>query len=160
MTLPADMDMRIPLSAATRNRIPRRTRSSAGVTLIEVLVTMVIISVGLLGVAAMQVATVRNNYDAFVRSQAAVLAGDMFDRMRANREQALDRGYDIDLDASGSGDTVAGRDVNDWKATLAAQLPSGDGAIATDATGLVTITIQWGERGEDDPLQFVTSSQI
>ena len=81
------LDMRM----RSRTRSPRSSRNprhSGGMTLIEVLVTLVIISVGLLGIAALQLTTVRNNYDAFVRAQAAMLASDMLDRMRANRRQA------------------------------------------------------------------------
>jgi type IV pilus assembly protein PilV len=154
--------MSIHSRPARGRRAPHRTKRSDGMTLIEVLVTLVIISVGLLGVAALQLATVRNNYDAFVRSQAAVLAGDLLDRMRANREDALRGDYEaLDLGLL-TGDTAAIRDINAWKQTLAAQLPAGgDGMVDTDvATGVVTITIQWGERGEVDPVQFRTSSQI
>jgi type IV pilus assembly protein PilV len=131
-------------------------------TLIEVLVTLVIISVGLLGVAALQLATVRNNYDAFVRSQAAVLAGDMLDRMRANRAAALSGAYVAGLGFPVTGGSSEIRDINAWKQTLIDQLPAGgDGMVAMDAaTGVVTITIQWGERSEANPVQFVTSSQI
>ncbi len=135
---------------------------SGGMTLIEVLVTLVIISVGLLGVAALQLATVRNNYDAFVRSQAAVLAADILDRMRSNRADALRGDYVAGLGPA-SGDTVAVRDINAWKAALRTQLPTGgDGQVATNiATGIVTIRIQWGERAEgNNPVEFVTSSQI
>jgi type IV pilus assembly protein PilV len=138
-------------------------------TLIEVLVTLVIMSVGLLGVAALQLTTVRANNDAFIRSQAAMLAGDMLDRMRANRSNAA--GYQIDIDTpiepdEDDGPTPAQTDTTRWRQTLAQQLPNGIGAIAYDAdTRVVTITIQWSERdGRQatglDNLTFVTSSQI
>lgn len=127
-------------------------------TLIEVLVTLVIMSVGLLGVAALQLTTVRNNYDAFVRSQAAVLASDMLDRMRANRNNAL--GYVVAVGAAVPA-TPAGADIALWRRSLGDQLPSGEGGIAFDAaTRVVTITIQWRERTETLPLVFRTSSQI
>jgi type IV pilus assembly protein PilV len=53
-------------------------------TLVEVLVTLVLISVGLLGVAALQLTTLKNNQESYVRSQAAMLAADILDRMRSN----------------------------------------------------------------------------
>src|SRR5690606_40761241 len=53
--------------------------------------------------AALQLATVRNNYDAFVRSQAAMLAADMLDRIRVNRERVVD--YEVDFyDGSAGGE--------------------------------------------------------
>lgn len=147
-------------------RHPKRSpRHATGMTLIEVLVTLVIISVGLLGVAALQLTTVRNNYDSFVRTQAATLAGDMLDRMRANRGKADQ--YPVDMgEAVESTDASVISDVERWRTTLAEQLPVGDGAIAyDDVTRIVTITIQWRERAEsEDPndrqLQFRTASQI
>jgi type IV pilus assembly protein PilV len=147
-------------------------RHGRGMTLIEVLVTLVIISVGLLGVAALQLTTVRNNLDAFVRSQAAVLASDMLDRIRANRAAAIMNpgAYNVGLGEIDDPGTVAEQDMAQWKAMLDEQLPEGDGSIVTervDVDGvvryIVTITIQWGERStneDDQTVSFVTSSQI
>ena len=162
------------MKANFTNRSLQAARHSAGMTLIEVLVTLVIISVGLLGVAALQLSTVRNNYDAYVRSQAAVLASDMFDRMRANRAAALSDAnpYAVGFGVPTATGSQAASDIRDWKSTLDAQLANGDGSIAvasiTPPAGpgvaipraIVTITIQWGEREAEEPLTFVTSSQI
>ncbi|WP_411728115.1 type IV pilus modification protein PilV [Methyloglobulus sp.] len=61
---------------------------TAGFTLIEVLITMVVLAVGLLGLAGLQSASLGNNQKAYNRSQATQLAYDMADRMRANRADA------------------------------------------------------------------------
>jgi type IV pilus assembly protein PilV len=144
-------------------------RSSAGMTLIEVLVTLVIISVGLLGVAALQLTTVRNNYDAYVRSQAAVMASAMLDRMRANRDDAMKNMYHAPDFGTVSGDNNAVRDIREWKQTLVTQLgQDADGRITTQVaadplTGTricrVTIDVRFAERG-GTPLVFTTTSQI
>jgi type IV pilus assembly protein PilV len=63
----------------------------SGVSLIEVLVTLVLISIALLGSASLQVLSKRSNYEAVQRTSAAHLANDLLARMRANRG-ALD-GY-------------------------------------------------------------------
>jgi len=154
-------------SMRTKPVVVASVRGARGMTLIEVLVTLVIISVGLLGVAGLQLTTLRNNYDAYVRSQAAMLAADILDRMRANRDQALDNDYTIAIGATPDTSTAAGRDLAQWKETLSTQLPNGDGAVRTLVTDPVTgfaqvveITIQWGERGEANPIRFVTSSSI
>lgn len=158
--------MSIHSRPARSRRALNKTTFSDGMTLIEVLVTLVIISVGLLGVAALQLATVRNNYDAFLRSQAAVLAGDVLDRMRANRRAALNGDYRVNFDQTfDTPTTAAQRDVGLWKTTLDTQLPAGgDGQIEFNAaTQIATIRIRWGERAEldaDRTVTFVTSSQI
>lgn len=149
-------------------RAPSR-KQAAGMTLIEVLVTLVIISVGLLGVAALQLTTVRNNYDAYVRSQAAVMASDMLDRMRANRDDVMDSRYNANYGTVG-GDNNAARDIREWKQTLRTQLgEQADGRITTQVISdpltntricRVTIDVQFGERGADLPLVFTTATQI
>lgn len=58
--------------------------NNKGFTLIEVLIAMLVLAVGLLGLAALQVTGLRNNLSAYHRSQATILAYDMADRMRAN----------------------------------------------------------------------------
>ncbi|HKU15853.1 MAG TPA: type IV pilus modification protein PilV [Steroidobacteraceae bacterium] len=137
-----------------------------GMTLVEVLVTLVIMSVGLLGVAALQLTSLRNNYDAYVRSQASMLAADLFDRMRANRGEALAGDYSAALGPFTGTGAIWQADVGAWKRTLAAQLPNGDGSVqaeAFDAAGQVTavrITIQWNERGDNNPIVFTTLSGI
>ena len=158
------------MRAPSRKQAAVTGRHSAGMTLIEVLVTLVIISVGLLGVAALQLTTVRNNYDAYVRSQAAVMASDMLDRMRANRDDAMANLYHAPEYGTVGGDNNAAREIREWKRTLVTQLGQGaDGRIATQViidplTGTricrVTIDVQFGERGADNPLVFTTASQI
>ncbi len=63
--------------------VNRRSRQS-GFSLLEVLIAIVITSIGLLGLAAMQATGLRNNHSAYHRSQATVLAYDIADRMRSN----------------------------------------------------------------------------
>jgi type IV pilus assembly protein PilV len=61
-------------------------RHIGGFTLIEVMVSMVIMSVGLLGIFAMQSRALMDNQDAYLRTQAIALAYDMGDRIRANHD--------------------------------------------------------------------------
>ena len=57
---------------------------NTGFTLIEVLIAMIILAVGLLGLAGLQATSLRNNQSAYNRSVATQLAYDIADRMRAN----------------------------------------------------------------------------
>jgi type IV pilus assembly protein PilV len=138
---------------------------------VEVLVTLVILSVGLLGIAALHTATLRNNLDSALRSQASALAADIADRMRANRNAALGGAYNIAIgDATPTltgTPTLAQRDLNAWRTLLAQVLPSGNGAVALDpATRICLITVQWGERGRQGEgsaattVTFQTRTQI
>lgn len=120
-------------------RYPRHTiQASRGVALLEVLIAIVVLSVGLLGQSGIQASTLRVNHGALVRSQATTLAYDALDRMRANAPAAAAGDYDIAIGgAPGVGD-LADADLTDWKARLAATLPDGDGAICrrNDSTAL------------------------
>jgi type IV pilus assembly protein PilV len=80
-----------------------------GTTLIEVLVAIVVLSVGLLGMALLQVTSVQSNYSAYYRSQVTILASDLADRMRANRTAALGSAYVFDFPTSSSAHSVSGR---------------------------------------------------
>jgi len=142
--------------------ISARARAADGFTLIEILVTLIIISVGLLGIAGLHSMSLRNNFDALIRSHASALADEIADRMRTNRTRALAGDYNVALGATRNGATQADADLSAWKARLATQLPGGDGSIAQAAapSRLVTITIQWGERGQTAPVTFVTQTEI
>ena len=151
--------------------LSRRLQNS-GFTLVEVLVTLVILSVGLLGIAALHTASLRNNLDSAMRSQASLLAADIADRMRGNRNAALDGSYNLALtDATPTltgSPTLAQRDLNAWRTLLGQALPNGTGAIALDpTTDICLITVRWGERlrqGETDTtaatITFETRTQI
>lgn len=125
---------------------PKPYKNQHGFTLLEVLVTMVVLSLGLLGYAGLQMASLKNSASAYQRSQATILAYDITDRMRANRAQAVAGNYNIALGAPGGGAGVAGQDLVDWKALAGNALPGGDGAINVDGTGNVLITIQWTDK--------------
>lgn len=111
--------------------------SQRGVTLIEVLVTVVILSVGLLGVAAMQAFSLQSGQAAFQRTQATTIAYEISDQLRANRSRVL------------NGGTLPGLDV--WQNWASQMLPEGDVAVTNpDANGQVTITVSWtDQRGRD-----------
>jgi type IV pilus assembly protein PilV len=161
----------------TSARTTRSRRAQAGMTLIEVLVTLVLISVGLLGVAALQLTSLKSNQEAYVRSQAAMLAADILDRMRSNQTGFNAGDYDMDddddgFDEAGRAGTVAADDIEAWQATINRLLPGSDaeaaGRIVRDER-IVTITIRWRERAEQgtastyDPAglpMFQTRSEI
>lgn len=145
------------------NHPPLNRQRIAGLTLVEILIALLVISIGLLGVAGLHAMSLRNNYDALMRSHASALAADMIDRMRANRAAVTDGGdYDgitVDADIVVKDDSSqATIDVAEWKDTLASQLPDGKGAITVNVSGIVRIEVQWFER--TGALTFITETEI
>ncbi|MDE2091654.1 MAG: type IV pilus modification protein PilV [Gammaproteobacteria bacterium] len=138
-------------------------QSAAGFSLLEVLIALVILSVGLLGIAAMISSTVKSNDSAYMRTQATALAYSIIDRMRTNQLAAQNGQYNIALGTAAPGSaticngtgancsstTLAAFDLAQWKQALASStngLPGGDGSIVTAAVGgvtTVTVTVQW-----------------
>lgn len=119
-----------------------------GFSLLEVLITMLIVSFGLLGIAGIIITSLKNNQSSYARSQASLMVNDIVDRMRANRSsaEASPSPYNLALSASPAGAGIATDDLTEWRATLASNLPSGTGSVAMDAaTRKVTVTVQWND---------------
>jgi type IV pilus assembly protein PilV len=150
-----------------------------GFTLIEALVALVIMSVGLLGIAALHVESVKSARSATLRTKAVTLAVDMAEKMRANRAGALNGDYNCGVgdlganndcaDDSAGGATVAcsaaqmaQHDIWLWKDHIAngqAGLPAGaTGEIKTDGAvnPVFTITVAWEENDADQAITLQT----
>ncbi len=114
-----------------------------GFSLIEVLVSALILSIGLVGVAGLQALSLKNNQSAFMRSQATALAYDLADRMRTNVSGATAGFYDPAAAAATANcsttigctsQQLAQNDLSEWIAALAANLPLGAGFVCIDST--------------------------
>lgn len=116
-----------------------------GFSLLEVLVTLVVLSLGILGLVGLLSAALKNGHSALLRAQAAQYAYDMADRMRASRAAAVGGHYNRTLsDAAPSGSSLADLDRRGWLGQLAS-LPEGAGAIQVAASGDASITVRWNE---------------
>ncbi|MBB3063028.1 type IV pilus modification protein PilV [Microbulbifer rhizosphaerae] len=119
--------------------------SQRGAGLIEVMVTVLILSTSLLGLAALQNRSLQYNHSAYLRSQANILAYDLFDRIRINRENIGSYALAIDADPP-TGSLLVQEDLREWRQNIASALPSGVGGINCTAARVCTVTIQWSEQ--------------
>jgi type IV pilus assembly protein PilV len=132
-----------------------------GLTLVENLIALLVLSIGLLGLASLQTASLQFNTSAYQRTQATILASDMADRLRANRQAALNDLYTVSFEnaprACGGADmngTVPQQDISAWLNTIACRLPESSGSIARNGNEF-TFTVRWDDsQGRENPMQF------
>jgi len=157
-----------------------RTGPQAGFSLVEALVALLVLSIGMLGIAGLFVESVRNSRTALLRTQAITLVGDMAERIRANASARA--AYDIDNyggepaerdcapTAASAGENcsmaaLAEDDLARWIAAVRAALPALGEAPpqaevryfppgAAGAPERYLITVAWLEPGEDEPFTY------
>lgn len=151
----------------------RTAARAAGFTLIETMVALLVLSVGMIGVAALHGQTLAMSSTAMNRSEAVSLSGEMADRIRVNRGARLayegaaaDNDCDDPTGAGGvdcSEAEMAAHDLFIWQNQVQNNLPGGVGAIDVD-TGTnpttYTITVSWDEPSEEDPVEFEFTFQL
>jgi type IV pilus assembly protein PilV len=157
-------------------KLQRKHNRTRGFTLVEVLVSLVILSIGLLGIAKLMLLSSHSNDSAYLRSQATDLAYEMLDYMRANSVQAAAGNYTTALGtpATNPGFTciatspcanLALYDVYQWKLRLnansgvtpAGALPNGQGSVTTTSAGgqtTITIIVSWNDSVAEESLNL------
>lgn len=127
-------------------------RQDVGTSLLEVLIALIVVSIGLLGVAALNVQSLGANRTALLRARAVLLVADMADRIGANRHP--DDAYDCGgtCRPGNGGNPVAVHDIAGWTAAVAAGLPTGRAEIARlqpapGAPATYVVRVSWDEAG-------------
>lgn len=125
----------------------RPAHRNAGATLIETLVALSLLALGIVGVVAMQVAALAGNYDAYYRSQAAISAQDLTERVRSWQEAAATYAHnraDTPLTCTAPVMAINGaaEDLNDWLGRLGCQLPRAQAQVTVNNDQL-TVVIFW-----------------
>ena len=130
----------------TRCRQSHR-RSQQGVALLEVLIAFFVLSIGLLGLAGLQIKALQFNQSAFQQSQATVAVYDMLDRMRLNRLAATAGDYDtggfVNNHSTG---VLADNDLNAWLIAVSGNLPDGEGSVECDSNLICVVSVRWTNR--------------
>jgi type IV pilus assembly protein PilV len=155
-----------------------------GFTIVEVLVSLVILSIGLLGIGKLVLYSAHANDSAYMRSQATELAYAILDDMRSNESGAVAHSYDTvstaaavnpgfscTLPTTCTSSNLALYDVYVWKQRLnassgAAQpgaLPNGQGSVATSFNGAVTtavVTVSWDDSAAQSAFAGLSGQQL
>ena len=148
----------------------RIMNKQSGFTMVEALVALVVLAIGLLGIAALYLHSLRAGRTAIYRTQGVTLAADLADRIRANRTaiaaynstlaQAHAEVATCFTTAGCTAAQLAESDLSRWKNSLALQLPGGQGQVTATAPvgagqpATYVIVVQWSEVGEAAPVQF------
>lgn len=145
--------------------MPRRKQS--GYTLLEVLIALLVFSIGLLGLAAMLVSAVKGNHQAYHHSQAVYVAEAMADGMRSNLAGVNADNYNTGgfITTYAGGCTIcnpaqlAARDLAGWSRMANQRLPNGaiqiacatttrPGFTASGYNGMCTLNVRWDATGD------------
>ena len=133
-------------------------KRQCGFSMIELLVTILVFAVGLLGVASLQTTGMRLVRDANLMSHASMLASSMADKMRGNMiaggsYSGVDGTDDSCLDLGSTPPvptcTVEQEDLMDWNEQIESFLPGGSGSVTT-AAEIHTISVVWTESQDSD----------
>lgn len=152
-------------------------KKNRGVGLIEVLISLLVITIGILGMAGVHSSSLQYNQSSYVQSQATFLATDMLDRIQANNSlaksgtsyqvglndleysQCIESSYPNSCEAgSCTPQEMAAYDVLQWKFQLACQLPGSQGSISFLDSGNVRtyiIRLSFPDMGDRVPLNDV-----
>jgi len=141
-----------------------------GFSIVEAMVALVVMSVGMLGIAGLYVSSLKAGRTAILRTQAVNLASDIADRIRANRiaQTAYDTAVVAPCSVPGGGATLAqtaarnlaATDTCQWRTTIQAILPQGTGVIAFVAgnpagmPNTYIVTVNWQEPGEQQAFSY------
>ncbi|MCP4128534.1 MAG: type IV pilus modification protein PilV [Gammaproteobacteria bacterium] len=138
-------------------RVKGSAGKQRGYSLMEVLVAMIILAVGLLGIAGLQALSVKNTHSAYLRSQATLLAYEIIDDIRANPSAMANYAIAIGaalpslstacigVSASCTTAQLAAYDISQWSSGITGLLPGGDASVVVSGDD-VTVTVQWVDK--------------
>lgn len=148
----------------------------SGLSMIEILITILILAVGFLGVAGMQLLNLKTVNNTQYRTLATLHAYDMAERMRTNVDGVSGGFYEISTRPSSASSCttctaqqLAEMDAYQWNNQIrvygsspsVADLPNGQGTVANvSGTDFYDITVSWQEQSRDSGVQAVTAESF
>ena len=145
-------------------------KTQSGFTMVETLVALVVLAIGMLGIAALYLNSLQAGRTAIYRTEAVNLAADLADRIRTNRTAVAgyanvyaDGFVDVPACYTTAGCTpaqLATADLSRWKVDLAQLLPNGQGQVvvtlpvAAGEPSSYVVTVRWAEAGEVNPVSY------
>ena len=129
--------------------LPLSRRRAHGFTMLEVLISIVVIAFGMLGVAGLQAFALKNSQGATLRSVATVLAADLIDRMKANPQgssegfyvtsegkqgAAAEKSNCLEVNGCANAQELASHDLWEWTNAVTAALPNAEATVCRDST--------------------------
>lgn len=134
-------------------KLPSQQR---GMTLLEVLISILIMGLGMMGIAAMQSTALRNTQSSLERSHAVIQSYSIIDAIRANKAQALSGAYNtsgMSCQVPSDDGTHASTDKSLWISSLKNAIGSGEktdtttcGQISCTNAGICTVIVQWDDQ--------------
>ncbi len=151
-------------------RSPNHKRRARGFSIVEAMVALVVMSVGMLGIAGLYVSSLKAGRTAILRTKAVNMASDLADRIRANRtaRNAYDTGIVAPCSVPGGGATaaettsrnLAAQDTCAWQTTVQTELPQGTvscvfvAGVPAGMPNTYVVTINWQEPGEQQAFSY------
>lgn len=157
-------------------------RRERGVTIVEGLVALVILSVGMLGIASLYVTSLKTGRTALLRTHAVTFVNDIIDSIRANGTAGA--AYELDEladapapptdpdapalcgeDGVCTAAEIADQDVMNWAAAVRTALPGPEASIdyidsAAGAPDIYTVSVSWQESGETQRFTYQASLEM
>lgn len=141
----------------SRSNVSQQRSANRGVTLIEVLVAVLVLSIGMLGIAGLQARALKYNQSSYERSVAVIQSQSIGDSMRANSAEAKLGRYNIakKCDTAAASTSQADGDLAAWigqmQTSLSGAAANVCGGVNCTAAGLCTVSVQWDDtRGNAD----------
>lgn len=162
----------LSMSTKTAPTIPPKFRNNRaairGVGLIEVLIAVLIMGIGMLGIAALQATSLRNSQSSLERSNAVIQSYAILDAMRANLQGVAGGEYSelrtMQCDLLETADSLGQKDANHWMQSLRGMLGDSDatcGQVTCSAANVCTVVVRWndsrGGNGTGDEAQEITT---
>lgn len=121
--------------------------TQTGVSLLEVLIALVVLTIGLLGMAALQTNALKNNQSSFLRTQAVIMSYSALDAMRVDYDNAVNGNYNLNktCQSPASGTTMASKFHHDWVQSLQDNLGAGACGAINCASADCVIQVWWAE---------------